>query len=92
MLTRRYSHSFIRANLIIAKFKNRFIATSKSIKPQFNEDSHYSITDFELSIDISRYDDIMNLDDTSVSDTEYHSADSYSLNRSGPTSSVMEVN
>ena len=64
-----------------------FKKSSKS-KPKFNEDSRYSITDY--SIDISRYDDIMDLND---SDTEYHSADSYSVqNRSGPTSSVVEMN
>ena len=80
--------SCVRKSKRVAKFKDRF--TSKS-KPKFNEDSRYSITD--LSVDIFRYDDIMDLNDTPVSDAEYHSADSYSIqNRSGPTSSVVEIN
>ena len=69
------------------KLVTMFKKSSKS-KPKFNEDSRYSITDY--SIDISRYDDIMDLND---SDAEYHSADSYPVqNRSGPTSSVVEIN
>ena len=79
--------SCIRKSKLVTNFKKRF--TSKS-KPKFNEDSHYSITDYDLSVDISRYDDIMDLTD---SDAEYHSADSYSIkNRSGPTRSVVEIN
>ena len=78
--------SCIRKSKFVTSFENK----SKS-KPKFNEDSRYSITDF--SVDISRYDDIMDLNDISVSDAEYHSADSYSIqNRSGPTSSVVEIN
>ena len=68
--------SFIRKSKLVVKLKDRFASKSK---PQFNEESRFSTTDFELSIDISRYDDIMDLNDTSVSDAEYHSADSYSL-------------
>ena len=76
--------SCIRNSKLVTNFKN----ASKS-KPKFNEDSRYSITD----IDISRYNDIMDLTDISVSDAEYHSADSYSIqNRSGPTRSVVEIN
>jgi hypothetical protein len=83
--------SCIRKSKIVTNFKKRF--TLKSKPKLINEDSRFSITDLDLSVDISRYDDIMDLNDTSVSDAEYHSADSYSLkNRSGPTRSVVEIN
>ena len=44
-----------------SKLVTMFKKSSKS-KPKFNEDSRYSITDY--SIDISRYDDIMDLNDS----------------------------
>ena len=72
---------------LVTNFKKRFISKLKS---KFNEDSPFSIAD--LSVDISRYDDIMDLNDISVSDAEYHSADSYLNNRPGPTRSVVEIN
>jgi hypothetical protein len=83
--------SCIRKSKLVTNFKKRF--TSKSKSKLINEDSRFSTTDLDLSVDISRYDDIMDLNDTSVSDAKYHSADSYSLkNRSGPTKSIVEIN
>ena len=60
MHTHHFSISCILNSKLVTNFKN----VSKS-KPKFNEDSHYSITDY--SINISRYDDIMDLKDISVS-------------------------
>ena len=72
----------------VVNFKNTFVSKSK---PKINEVNRQSITDY--SVDISRYDDIMDLNDIPVSDADYHSADSCSPeNRSGPTSSVVEIN
>jgi hypothetical protein len=79
--------SFIRKSKLVTNF------ISHSKPKLINEDSRFSTRDLDLSIDISRYDDIMDLNDISVSDAEYHSADSYSLkNRSGPTRSIVEIN
>jgi hypothetical protein len=77
-----WSHSLVnflfhlKSNLV-TNFKKRF--SYIKIKAKINK--CFSTTDLDISIDISRYDDniIMDLNDTAVSDAEYHSADSYSL-------------
>ena len=82
--------SCIRNSKHVTNIRKRSV--SKSRQKLANEVHHSLITD--NSIDILRYDDIMDMNDISISDTDYHHAESCFTQNSGlgPTTTVVEIN